>query len=433
MPTNAPARLPNPPRPPSPRPRRRSALAVLSLAVLGACSPPAASGAPTAATPVQVERVQNSRLSRPPLQLPGRIEAVQRSAVGFEVAGIVAAVLADAGDRVAAGQPLARLSASRAEDALAAATAAEAAAAAQLVELVAGPRREAIERAEAAVAAARADAELATATAERNRDALAASAISTQDEHTAKNTAVVAQAALRSAEAQLAELRAGTRQEQLAAQRAVLARLQAERRRLARDVADTELKAPFAGRVLARTIAPGEVVAAGAPAFELIADDGWRVRVGVPMRLARDGVAALAAAATARRAGQPLALEPSQASLVGAVDPQVRTVDLLVPLAAGQDLRHGELVHVAVPDGVVEGLAVPPAALRGGPRGLFRALVATPDGERGHVARHRDVQVATWLGERVLVTGGLQPGELLIVSGADHVLAGMRVQPTEAR
>lgn len=405
----------------------------LLLAGLGACSPPAASAAPAPATPVRVELVQGGRLARPPLQLRGRIEAVQRSVVGFEVAGVVATVLADAGERVAAGQPLAHLSPARAEHALAAATAAEATAAAQLAELVAGPRREAIERAEAAVAAARAEADLAVATAERNRQALAASAVSTQDENTASKAAKVARATLRSAEAQLAELRTGTRPEQLAAQRATLERLQAERRRLARDLADTELKAPFAGRLLARTIAPGDVVTAGAPAFELIADDGWRVRVGVPMRLARRGVTSLAASAKARRDGQALALESSRASLVDAVDPQVRTVDLLLPLAAGQELRHGELVHVELPDEEIEGLAVPPAALRGGPRGLFRALVATPDGDRGHVARHRDVQVATWLGDRVVVTGGLQPGELLIVSGADHVLAGMRVQPTELR
>ena len=91
------------------------------------------------------------------------------------------------------------------------------------------------------------------------------------------------------------------------------------------------------------------------------------------------------------------------------------------------------MVHVALPDGEVEGLAVPPAALRGGPRGLFRCLVAAPDGNGAHVARHRDVQVASWLGERVVVTGGLQPGDLLIVSGADHVLAGMPVRPTEVR
>jgi multidrug efflux pump subunit AcrA (membrane-fusion protein) len=228
-------------------------------------------------------------------------------------------------------------------------------------------------------------------------------------------------------------LTTGTRPEQLAAQRAAVARLQAERRRLACDLVDLELRAQFAGRVLARTIAKGQVVAAGAPAFDLVADDGWRSRVGVPMRVAARGAAALAAAAVATRAERPLAFVATNASLTGAVDPRVRTVDLLLPLAPNLDLRDGELVHVALPDGEVEGLAVPPAALRGGPRGLFRCLCATPDGSGAHVARHRDVQVASWLGERVVVTGGLQPGDLLIVSGADHVLAGMPVRPTEVR
>ncbi|MFN8825082.1 MAG: hypothetical protein ACK501_08950, partial [Planctomycetota bacterium] len=121
-----------------------------------------------------MQRVQLGPLALSPLRLPGRIEAVQRSAPGFELGGVVAEVLADAGDRVAAGQPLARLDRERTQAAFDAVVAAEAAAEALLAELVAGPRREAIERAEAAVAAARAEDALATATANRTRQALAA-------------------------------------------------------------------------------------------------------------------------------------------------------------------------------------------------------------------------------------------------------------------
>lgn len=417
-----------------PRFRRRSTTTAALLLALAACSrgagTEAANPPPTA---VVVQRVQLGPLALSPLRLPGRVEAVQRSAPGFELGGVVAELLADAGDRVAAGQPLARLDRERTQAAFDAVVAAEAAAEALLAELVAGPRREAIERAEAAVAAARAEAALATATANRTREALAAAAVSVDDDDRASRAATIAAATLRSAEAQLAELVTGTRPEQLAAQRAAVARLQAERRRLARDLADLELRAPFAGRVVARSIAKGQVVAAGAPAFDLVADDGWRIRVGVPMRSATRGATNLAAAAVATRGERPLAFVATNASLVDAVEPRVRTVDLLLPLAPGQELRDGELVHVAVPDGEVDGVAVPPAALRGGPRGLFRCLVATPDGDGPHVARHRDVQVGSWLGERVVVTGGLQPGDLLIVSGADHVLAGMTVRPTEVR
>jgi multidrug efflux pump subunit AcrA (membrane-fusion protein) len=417
-----------------PRFRRRSTTTAALLLALAACSRGAGTEVATPPpTAVVVQRVQLGPLALSPLRLPGRIEAVQRSAPGFELGGVVAEVLADAGDRVAAGQPLARLDRERTQAAFDAVVAAEAAAEALLAELVAGPRREAIERAEAAVAAARAEDALATATANRTRQALAAAAVSVDDDDRASRAATIAAATLRSAEAQLAELVTGTRPEQLAAQRAAVARLQAERRRLARDLADLELRAPFAGRVVARSIAVGQVVAAGAPAFDLVADDGWRIRVGVPMRSATRGATNLAAAAVATRGERPLAFVATNASLVDAVDPRVRTVDLLLPLAPGQELRDDELVHVAVPDGEVDGLAVPPAALRGGPRGLFRCLVATPDGDGRHVARHRDVQVGSWLGERVVVTGGLQPGDLLIVSGADHVLAGMPVRPTEVR
>lgn len=427
-------------RPPTLRKHRRLAAAAASLAMLGLAAwslraeqLPQAPLTDRPPTVVVVQRVQVARLPKSPLRLPGRFEAVQRSHVGFEVGGVVTAILADAGERVVAGQPLARLDRERAQTALDAATAAEAAAVAQLAELVAGPRTEAIERARAAVAAARAQASLAEATATRTRAALAAAAVSTQDEDQRRHEATIAAATLRGAEAQLAELEAGTRPEQLAAQRANLERLQAERRRLARDLADTELRAPFAGRVSSRTIATGQVVVAGTPAFEVVADDGWRIRVGIPARLAGNGAAILAATATASAAERPVPLAPEAAQLVATVDARVRTVDLLLPIENGLERRDGELVHVTLPEGFVEGVAVPPSALRGGPRGLFRALVATPDGRGGHVAQHRDVQVASWLGERVLVTGGLQPDDLLLVAGADHVLAGMTVQPTEGR
>lgn len=391
-------------------------------------------------TPVAVQFAAVADHELPPLGLSGRIEAVQRSALGFEVDGTVGAVLVDAGDAVAAGQPLARLDRVRRQAAYDAVTAQAAAAAARLEELIAGPRAEVVERARAAVAAAEVRADLAASTARRHAEALAAAAVSVQAEEAARLEAEIAAAALREVRAVLAELEAGTRAEQLAAQRAVVAELDARRTQLARDLADCELVAPWAARVEARFVEPGVVVAAGAPVFELVGSDGLRVRVGVPAPFVAGGVDAFRRSqagrlrATVRGAAIDVAL--AAASVSPRVDARVRTVDLLLPLADGATgVRDGDLATVQLAAGTRRGLAVPVTALRAGPRGLFRCFVAAPvagDGGRFR-AENRDVQVAEWLGERVLVTGGLVAGERLIVSGADHVLDGMAVVPTEVR
>lgn len=382
----------------------------------------------------------------PALRLAGRVEAVQRGVIGFEVAGVVVDVLVDEGDQLVVGQPLARLDRTRLQAARDATEAQRQAAVARRDELAAGPRRELIDRARAAMRQAEVRLTLAESTAQRHREALASQAVTMQAEEAARSDAEVAAAALAQVRAELAELEAGTRPEQLAAQVAVVAQLAAQLQQLDRDLADCELRAPYAGRIEVRHIERGQIVAASAAAFQLVGRSELRVRVGVPAQLAASGVETLRTAfaepglVTVR--GRAVEVVAAELQLLPEVDASARTVDLLLPLVVSEPvtadaagLRHGELATVRVSAGSRTGIAVPVTALRAGPRGLFRCFVAEPVASEGggsstFRAQNRDLQVAEWLGERVLVTGGLVAGERLIVSGADHVLRGLAVVPT---
>ncbi len=402
---------------------------VLAAALLAACGggdhPPALAETPT---PVRVERLAEQEHVLPPLLLIGRVEAPRSADVAFEVGGVVLEVLVDDGARVAAGALLARLDDTRTRAAFDAAEAALAAERALLAELVAGPRAEELARARAALAAAQARSELARETAQRFADALRADAVAAQAEGEARRGAEVAAADVELARAALLELETGTRPERLAAQSAAVARVAAERARLERDLADALLVAPFDARVERRTIERGQVVAPGALAFALVDDTERRVRVGVPASNAAE-IAARGAWPTAVRVrGVEYAVDTGRAALLATLAPEARTVDLLLPLVDAAGTFVGERAEVDVASGIERGLALQATALRGGPRGVLRCLVAAQDANGVWRAQSRDVRASRWLDGRVLVSGALADGDLVIVSGAEHVLPGLAVE-----
>lgn len=179
----------------------------------------------------------------------GAVEARVLSRVGFEVSGRLIAVLADHGDYVPAGTPLARLDPESQQARVARAEAAVLSANA------------AAERAEAQ--RARAEAQLAQrqSTARRSRELAARGAGSAEASELAETEALTAQAdlAVNRADTMLAR----------AAQAEALASLQAERTALGKHT----LTSPFDALVIARTREPGTALNSGEAVFTLVAPD----------------------------------------------------------------------------------------------------------------------------------------------------------------
>jgi multidrug resistance efflux pump len=86
-----------------------------------------------------------------------------------------------------------------------------------------------------------------------------------------------AEAEVRRAESQLALLQAGTRPETIAAAQADLTAAQTALMQRQLELADTELKAPFAGTIASLNLEVGEQVAATAPVAQLADVSEWRI------------------------------------------------------------------------------------------------------------------------------------------------------------
>jgi HlyD family secretion protein len=176
----------------------------------------------------------------------GTVEARVLSAVGFELAGAVQGLSVDAGDRVTAGQELARL---RPEEQRARLAQAEAAT---------ETARAALAKAEAALPRARAVLTQRAAANARQQELAQADRASKQSAEETQRDLDVARADLAVAEAELAVLRA----QQAEAE----ANLQSARTALDKHI----LAAPYDARIIARKAEAGTVVKAGDTIFTLI-------------------------------------------------------------------------------------------------------------------------------------------------------------------
>jgi len=198
-------------------------------------------------------------------KLYGNVE-VREVELGFRVGGRVAQVLVDEGDKVVAGQELARLDTQPLRDRLAAADAKTAAANAMVDRDAAGNRPQQVREASAALV----DAEAQLGEARRlhqRRKVLHERGFISKAEFQASEAALTAAAArAEAARAALSLMQEGTRSEDRAATRAGAEQVAAERRSIETDLSDTVLRSPSSGQVLTRVreagaiVQPGEIV-----------------------------------------------------------------------------------------------------------------------------------------------------------------------------
>jgi HlyD family secretion protein len=196
-----------------------------------------------------------------------------------EVGGRLLDVAVKEGDRISAGDLVARLDDTDTAIASRRAEAERDQAVAQLRLLQAGARAEDIRQAraqvdssQAEVAAAEAELQSARADLARFEALLASNAGSRKQRDDAATKVAVAEAHVNSARERvraaaeaLARLRAGARVEEIAAARARVAATEAQIAALAKEHSDALLKSPVAGFVTAKLADAGEVIARGTP------------------------------------------------------------------------------------------------------------------------------------------------------------------------
>lgn len=236
-----------------------------------------------------------------------------------------------------------------------------------------------------------------------------------------------------------AQLELATRQEQryaqLAAQqniaRAQYEQLRADRDMLVQDRARAQallaqtrhqrtqmtVRAPFAGVVAEREVELGEYLTTGDAVARVVDTAAQEVRVRAPVDLGRH--LAVGTPVQVRVAGTER-MHPVSA-LVPVGDEASRQLELRIAMTANE-LPVGSAVDVGMPSAAVRNaVAVPRDAVVLRPDGDFVWRVTDGKAER------LVVRTGTEVGELVEVTGGVQPGDRLIVRGGERVEPGQAV------
>jgi membrane fusion protein (multidrug efflux system) len=198
----------------------------------------------------------------------------------------------------------------------------------------------------------------------------------------------------------------------------------ARREVLAIELAHTQIRAPFAGRIAQRLVDVGSYVRVGTPLFVLVSDQPLRLRGEVPERYAAE----LAIGQEIRGSVSAFPDEAVRGKLTrisAAVDPASRAlaVEAEVPNDRGL-LRPGFFCEAEIlVRRDAEAVVVPVEAVVDF-AGVSRVFVV----DEGGAARSREVQTGIRLGPVVEVVSGVQPGERVATSALGRLVDGAPVQ-----
>jgi len=216
-----------------------------------------------------------------PLDASGTVEATDAQ-LGFEAAGRIDTILVHEGDRVKAGQELARLDRAELNARRQQATAQLAAAQATLSELVRGSRTEDVQQGRDQATAANQRLADAQRDLDRTKRLFDGGAVAREALDKAQLAFDVAQSQHDQASQALQLLEIGPRPERIEAQRAAVAAAQATVQQINALLGNAVIRAPFDGVVTVKDREIGETVSPGAPVLTVTnLDDRW-VRIYIP-------------------------------------------------------------------------------------------------------------------------------------------------------
>lgn len=348
------------------------ALVVVALSRRSAEGPLIVTDAPDAIA-VAVETVALSQSLTLDEAFSGLVIARRTSQLGFSGSGRISAISVDVGDRVQAGQTLARLDTRDLQANLLAA--------------------------EANIAEADANYKLAAATVTRQL--------------TLFEKGHVAPQRVEEAEAQASA----------AAARIEAAKAQADTIRVTIDLA--VIRAPFAGIITNRMVDEGAIALPGSAMLELVEAGKLEARIGLPASAANRLEAGAIYTLVSDRGG----VQASLRSVTGIIDQSLRTVTTVFDILDPSQVDPGAVVRVSLEREIKErGVWVPVSALSESSRSLWSIYIAEPDGD-DWVAAPRLVEIVHTDGARAYVRGTLRDGEQYITAGLSRLVPGQPVTP----
>jgi membrane fusion protein (multidrug efflux system) len=214
---------------------------------------------------------------------------------------------------------------------------------------------------------------------------------------------------------------------QLLRSEADLAQAKANEARARKQLVDTRIVAPFAGRVEHHFIKTGEQVSPGAPVVRITNARVLTVKAGVPERYAAD----LAPGAEARVSFGAYGLEPRTGRVGfvgGAIDPKNRTFTVEIELENEDGrLKPEMLVKLLLVRAKHENaLVLPLSAVLYDDTGATVFAIEKADGMARAV--RKPVRLAVDSDKEVVIAGGLQAGDEVVVLGQSQLNPGDAVE-----
>ncbi len=187
----------------------------------------------------------------------------------------------------------------------------------------------------------------------------------------------------------------------------------------------SELRSPIAGVVADRSVYPGDIAQAGTPL--LVVMDVSRVIVHLHLPHPQAALLKLGDDAAIHVPGVAQAAHGKITVISPALDPNSTTVEVWVEAPnPGNNLQPGSSVQVdlvakVVPDATV----ISRTALLTDDSGAHSVMVVGPDGR----AHRQDVSIGIEQNDAVQILGGLQPGQVVVGTGAYGLPDNTKVKP----
>lgn len=386
---------------------------------------------PARQVPVEVVEIEPVKEFQQQRTYTGTVTARRRSDLAFERAAELVQIDVDEGDNVTEGQVLASLDMRRLNVQRELLEAQKAEAKAVLQELTNGPRSQTIEAARAEVRNLIAQRNLRKRNLSRDESLHQQNAVTRQQLDASELSLESFDAQVDAAEQRLGELLEGTRQERIAAQEAVIRRLDASIDDVDVSIEDSTLRAPFAGQISRRYVDEGAVVSMGSPVFEIIETSALEARIALPV-------------STASRIDQQkehrilVGGETYRAtlhSILPDVDLATRTRMVVYRLEdkASEKVVSGEIARVEITEPLsTSGFWLPQTALTRGTHGLWSAYAIVADDDAQDVVERRDVEIVYTQSEKVLARGTLEEGDRIVIGGLHRIVPGQVVSASVA-
>ncbi|MDO4571189.1 MAG: efflux RND transporter periplasmic adaptor subunit [Planctomycetia bacterium] len=382
---------------------------------------------------VEIQTVESNEVCIP-RRFSAILEADRVSTLSFRVGGPLIEVAVSTGDHVKKGDILMRIDPRDFQHEVDVAQAKLRAARAQLTLMKSGARKEDIQILEARIVSAKAQRDYAAAELRRAEPLVAKKAISRSEIELMQSNLRVADAQIDSLEQELIKARAGEREEEIEVKKAEIAGLEVNLHIAQSQLADTYLRAPFDGVVASKCINNHEIVRPGAAVLTMMDISKLDVEIWIPERDILHS-APFSERLSASVTFPNLPNKEFQAVLKDGeteANPQTKawkvTFSMINPDAI--TLLPGMSAYLVIqrtkPGSAA--ILIPTHAVASDDRGKNYVWIC----DEGHRAQKREVVLGTFRNsEKIEVLEGLEPGEKIVVSGAQFVEEGAFLREAE--